>query len=740
LPFPNTFFGNAAAALAICACLLPHPVAEAQQRAPADGLPAAAYAAPYSCPDLTLGAAMPPAPDRSRAPVVIYARELDAGATTLGEARGSVELFRADQHISTERILYDPGEKVVTVPGTLNYEDQQLWFRGRDARYSFTDESGRFSWIDYGLTGSSANGSAELAELVGGHTSILHRVDYTSCPGETPDWQLRARELVLRHEEGVGTARGAKLTFKGVPILYAPWFTFPLDDRRKSGFLYPNLGHNSDTGLEIGVPWYWNIAPNQDATIEPRYYTERGFMLSAEYRFLTRRTRGSMQTDYLPNDKETGEARHRYLFEHSTTPWPRWSTALVADRVSDNRYYQDFGTSLGQTSRQYLRSSAELRGVGRYWNLQLMADDFQVIDESVSPSREPYRRLPRLAYWSDRPLTNSGLSLAVDAELVYFDREVGTTGARADFLPTLYWDLQERWGFLKPSVGYRYTAYDLDPEDPAAEDSPSTGVPIASLDAGLVFDRRMADGDLQTLEPRLYYLYVPYEQQDDQPLFDTGPFTFGISQLFNPNRFAGGDRQGDANQLSMAVSTRRFDGPTGQVLWSLSLGQILYFEPQQVQLEETTPMDRDHSPFLAEFLWRPFSRVSGAAGLQWDWDESQLDLGMVGVQYRGEQGRRASFEYRFRRDRVDQFDFRVFWPINDSWRVLSRVNYSFDDNDLLEFQGGIEYESCCWAVRTVLRRYLKNRDGEHRTAIYVELNLKGLASIGTRSRELFRDQ
>jgi LPS-assembly protein len=682
---------------------------------------------------------MPAAPDRSRAPAIIYARELDAGKTTVGEARGSVELFRADQHITTERLLYDPVSEVVTVPGDLAYEDQQVWFRGREAHYSFAEESGRFSWIDYGLTGSSANGSAELAELLGGHTSILHRVDYTSCPGAEPDWLLQARELELRHEDGLGKARGAKLTFKRVPILYLPYFTFPLDDRRKSGFLYPNLGHNSDTGFEVGAPWYWNIAPNHDATIEPRYYTDRGFMLSGEYRFLTDRTRGSFDGDYLPNDKETHEERHRYLFQHYAAPLDRWDTALIVDRVSDDNYYQDFGTSLGQTSRQFLRSSAELRGVGRYWNLLLMADDFQVIDQAVPPGNEPYRRLPRLAYWSDRPLTDSGLSFALDSELVYFDRVVGATGARVDLLPRIYWDLQNHWGFLKPSAGYRYMAYDLDPESTSGDDSPSTGTPIASFDAGLVLDRHAASGDLQTLEPRLFYLYVPHEQQDDQPLFDTGEFTFGLSQLFNTNRFAGGDRQGDANQLSLAVSTRRFDGSTGQALWSLSLGQIFYFDQQRVQLEDAPTLDEDFSPFLAEFLWRPFSRFSGAAGLQWDWERSQLDLGMVGAQYRGDRGHRAAFEYRFRRDRVDQFDFRIDWPVNDRWHILSRVNYSFDDNDLLEFQGGVQYESCCWAIRTVLRRYLKNRDGDHRNAIFVELNLKGLASIGTRGRELFPD-
>jgi LPS-assembly protein len=692
-----------------------------------------------ACPDLTLGPAMPPAPDRSLAPIVIYATELDAGKTTLGEARGDVDLYRADQHISTGRILYDPSREVVTIPGKVDYRDQQVWFRGQEASYSFLDESGWFSGIDYGLTGSVANGSAERAELVGGQTAILYRLDYTTCQGDKPDWQLNARELELQLDEGMGKARGAKLTFKGVPILYAPYFSFPIDDRRKSGFLYPNLGHASDTGLELGAPWYWNIAPNHDAIIEPRYFSERGFMLSGEYRFLTRHTRGSFDMDYLPNDRKTDQERYRYLFSHYSTPRYRWRTNLVIDRVSDNRYYQDFGTSLGQTSRQFLRSSAELRGVGRYWNFVVTADDFQVIDESVPPGNEPYRRVPRLLYWVDRPLTDSGLSLALDSELVYFDRDVGSIGARADLYPNVYWDLRRHWGFLKPSIGYRFTAYDLDLQGAEGDDTPSNGTPIASMDAGLVFDRRAANGDLQTLEPRLFYLYVPHKQQDDQPLFDTGDFTFGFSQLFNTNRFTGGDRQGDANQLSVAVSTRRFDGPTGQVLWSLSLGQILYFSPREVQLDGAPVMDEDLSPFLAEFRWRPFSRLSATAGAQWDWQGNDLDLGMFGIEYRGDNGRRAALEYRYRKDRVDQFDFRVFWPITEQWRALSRVNYSFSDRDMLEFQAGVEYESCCWAVRTVVRRYLRNRDGDYRNAIYIEFNLKGLASIGTRGRELFND-
>jgi LPS-assembly protein len=690
----------------------------------------------FACPDYTLGAVMPPAPDRSDAPVVIRAQYLDAGQARESEVRGQVELERADQHIATERLLYDPNSGVVTLPGPLDYRDQQVWFHGAEARYSLVEESGFFSLVDYGLTGSSANGSAEWVELIGGHTSRLHQIDYTTCPGDKPDWQLLARELELRHDEGMGSARGARLEFKGVPLLYLPWFTFPIDDRRKTGFLYPGFGHNSDQGFEIGIPWYWNIAPNQDLTLEPRWFSERGFMLGGEYRLLTRRTNGSLEVDYMPDDRQTGEERYRYTLRHTSTPAARWRTDLLLDRVSDANYFQDYGTSLRQTARQFLYSHATLAGVGRYWNFEMTVDDFQVIDESIEARNEPYRRLPRLAYWLDRPLGGTGLTFGLDSELVYFDRDVGVTGARVDLFPNLYWDRYHRWGFVRPRVGYRYRAYQLDYQGLPGDESPSAGTAIASLDAGLVFDRATADGGYQTLEPRLFYLYVPYEDQNQLPVFDSGEFTFGFSQLFNPNRFAGGDRQGDANQLSLAVSTRKFDSHNGSLVWSLGVGQIFYFEPQRVQLDEQETVDEDLSPFLAEFSWHVSPRFRTVAGLQWNWDRSELDLGMLGLRYAND-GLELAFEYRYRTERVDQFDFRVFWPVNERWRVLSRLQYSFADDDLLEIQGGVEYESCCWALRTVLRRYLRNRDGDYRDGIYLELNLKGLAAVGSGPRDLF---
>ena len=723
-------------ALAVCICLLSaSPALPGQDSGEHPDRKATAF----SCPDKNLGPAVPIAPDRSRSPIIIYARELDASKEREGEARGEVELFRLDQHMATEHVLFDPVKETVTLPGAVTYEDQQVWVKGENGHYNFIDESGQFSLIDYGLSGSSANGSADYVEMLGGHTSKYYAMDYTSCPGEEPDWQLFAREMELKHEEGWGVARGAKLIFKGIPIMYAPYFTFPIDDRRKSGFLYPNLAQSSDSGLQIGVPWYWNIAPNQDAILEPRYFSRRGFMLTGEYRYMTRRTNASINFDYMPDDRVSDENRYRYLIRHRAYPRPRWNTEIIVNRVGDDQYYQDFGTSLSETSLQFLRSSGTLTGVGRYWDFELMVDDFQILDESILPQNSPYRRLPRIVYLLDRPIGNSGLFFGLDSELVYFDRDLGVTGARADLYPKVYWNRYSSWGFIKPSLGYRYTGYDLDRDGAPGNESPHRGTMIASLDTGLVFDRTTSKGDLQTLEPRLFYLYVPYKQQDDLPVFDTGEFTFGFSQLFNTNRFAGSDRQGDANQLSLAVTTNHYSGQSGQALWSLSVGQIFYFDQRRVQLRENLPVDEDLSPFIAEFTWHLWSDFSAVAGLQWDWERDRLSVGSMGFNYRGKSGQRVRFEYRFRRDRVNQFDLRFLWPINESWRVLSRVNYSFDDNDMLEIQGGIEYESCCWAVRTVLRRYLKNREGDYRDGIYFELNLKGLTSVGTQSRRLFAD-
>ncbi|MEM1410779.1 MAG: LPS assembly protein LptD [Pseudomonadota bacterium] len=690
-----------------------------------------------ACPGPALAMSIDEVPDRSNAPLDIRAEFFEAQPDSIGQAIGRVELFRADQYLSTEAITYRPDTGDVIAPGTLVYQDSQLELTAESGQFNLLQETGSFNQLDYSLVGSSAQGGAESISLNGSRESQLVDLWFTTCPGDDPEWLLSAKELELKHDEGVGVARGAKLRLGKVPVLYLPWMTFPIDDRRKSGFLYPTIGTANDNGLEFSIPYYWNIAPQQDLTLEPRWFSERGFMLSAEYRFLTRRTYTTIDLDAMPSDRKADDDRWRYLARWNMGINRTWQAGARLERVSDNEFFQDFGGGLAQTSRQFLRSDATIDGAGRYWIFTALLDDFQVIDDAVGPDEEPYSRLPRLTYMLDAPLGKSGFGARLDAEAVYFDRDTGVTGARVDLYPQLAWNANPRWGFFEASAGYRYTAYDLDLNGEAGDSAPDRGTPIFSLDSGIYFDRTTSSGAIQTLEPRIYYLYVPFEAQDDLPDFDTGDLTFGYAQLFHTNRFTGADRQTDANQLTLAASTRTYRSDTGRESWSFNFGQILYFEPPEVTLDKTTPLNQDTSPFLAEFNWHPLDRTSARVGVEWSWEERELNVGVVSLSHQTRNGSALGFRYRFRRDRLDQFDVRYLWPVNENWRLFSRVNYSLDDNELLEGLVGVEYDSCCWAVRVSARRYLRDRNGGSRDALFVELRLKGLGAFGRREPNMF---
>ena len=692
-----------------------------------------------ACPGPSLAPMRNATPDRDAFPITLRASEFDAGDAQVAEARGQVDLRRADQTLTTEVLRYDPETQTITMPGAVQYEDSVLYISGASGHYNFLTESGRFIDVNYGLVGSSANGSADEVLIDSGNHSVLRQLRFTTCPGDNPEWVLTADELELNFDQGIGTAKGAKLKFFDIPILYLPYLSFPIDDRRKSGFLYPFISTANDTGFEFSFPYYWNIASNQDATITPRYFTERGAMLTAEYRFMTRLTSGAVNFDYLPSDKKTRALRYHYRFNHNARLSRRWGSRVLVDRVSDDQFFQDFSNSLAAASRQYLRSKAGVTGSGRYWTFSAIADVFQVVDESVRAFNAPYSRLPRLAFDLDRPLGKLGIRLQLDTELVYFDRDVGTTGSRFDIYPRIEWNIGTSWGYMRPSVGYRYTSYVLDRHGQPGETSPDRGTEIISFDSGLFMEKYRDNGMVQTLEPRLFYLYVPYKNQNELPDFDSAPFTFGFSQLFHSNRFTGADRQSDANQLTIALSTRSIRQSNGDELWSLSFGQIVYFENQRVMPVRGEPLDDSASPFIAEFILHPTRQLSGRVGAQWDWQNSEIDVAMLGVTHKAANGRYLGAEYRFRRDRLDQFDVRYYQPINERWSVLARANYSLQDSDLLAAEAGFEYDSCCWALRVVAKRFLRNRGGDHRDAVYVQLLLKGLTNIGRRSAPLFYD-
>ncbi len=654
---------------------------------------------------------------------------------------GDVIVSRGDQRLQTELVKYNLDEKFLQIPGMLEYEDAGISLRAESAEYLLAEESGVFQVVDYQIDSNNSKGHANNVRVTQGNQLSMDGVVYTTCQGEQPDWQIVAKNISINADTGRGTARSAKLELKGIPVLYTPWLSFPIDDRRQTGFLYPSIGTSNDSGLDLSIRWYWNIASNQDLTLTPRLITDRGFMLGTEYRYMTPRTNNSLDIKYLADDKTTGDDRYRYKLNHFGLINSQWQTKILVDRASDQDYFSDFGNSLIQASLQFLRSQAGITGRGLYWDFELQADDFQVLDKDINPKFGPYSRLPQLRYRLDMPIGKSRFDFRLDSELVAFDHDEGVTGGRADVFGQVLWSFEEAAGFIQPALGYRLTQYSLDSNESFADDSPDRTNLIASLDAGLFFDRTLKNGDQQTLEPRFYYLYVPYENQDNLPDFDTDKMTFGFGQLFHYNRFIGADRQGDANQLTVGLTSRTISSDEGRERFNISLGQIFYFDDQKVQLKPQDPVNKSGtSAFIAESSWYPSQVWATRAGLQWNVDDNALDVGYAGINYHSAKDVQLGFEYRYRVDSVDQFDIRAAVPLSPHWRLMGRWNNDRDEAGTLDAMVGFEYSSCCWAMRLMGRRYLRNNEGETRTGIYLEFELTGLGIIGREPYQLFNDR
>lgn len=647
---------------------------------------------------------------------------------------GKVVLRDLDQELSANEVRYLREPDRVRAAGEVRYRTEDLYLEAERAEIDLASETGSLDAVAYRLREGGGRGTSGRVFLEGKDRSTLQAVSFTTCPlSDSPDWQLQAREMTLDQGAGKGTGRGMELRFKGVPLLYLPYATFPIDDRRKSGFLYPSLGSSNDDGLDVAIPYYWNIAPQMDATLTPRLITDRGAMLGVEYRYLLADASGELAAEYLPDDDRTG--RHRAFAGYRHAGWlsERLRLDLELSHVSDVSYFEDFGNSLSALSRSYLRSNAALTALGDWWQASLSADAFEIVDRNVAGDAEPFDRLPRLRF-SGRRAVGAGLEFSLDAEAVAFERDFGIEGTRVDLVPRIGYPFYRPAFYLEPQLALRHTAYDLDRAD---DDSPDRTTALASVVGGLFFDRRLPDGGQQTLEPRFHYLYVPFEDQTTLPVFDSRELTFDFGQLFRSNRFSGADRQADANQLALAVTTR-VSGGDGREWLEASVGAIVHFRDQRVQLAGRRAADAATSPLVAELHYRPSDLWRASLGFQFDPDDGDFDRTVVAVQNRAPSGRLLNLAYRRRGNLVRQVDASFLAPLSERWSLVGRANYSFLADTELETLIGFEYDSCCWALRGFFRRYLRNQRGEKRNGLYLELELKGLGSLGRRTDQLLQ--
>ena len=665
--------------------------------------------------------------------VHVYANRVDITDKDKTTFTGAVVARQGARQLEADRATYWRGADRFEAIGNVRYFNDSFVVTADGARLKLDDSTGYLDNTQYRLGSRHARGAARRIELQGPQRARLSRASYTTCDSAHPDWELRSDDIELDRADGQGTARDVVVRFKGVPFLYLPYIRFPITDERMSGFLFPNVGTSSQSGTDLSVPYYWNIAPDRDATITPRYLSKRGAMLQGEFRYLNQGNRGEVHAADLPNDKLTGTDRQLLSWQHAGTPDAGWSTDVNFNYVSDPAYFQDLGSNLSTASVTHLERRADLAYNSRDWKLLTRVQGFQTLSGT-----SPYERLPQLTLTSVAPQPDNTLNYLFSGELVHFAHaDLKPTGTRLDLQPGVSLPYRTAAGFAVPKLVLRHTQYQLTDQASGTDSVLSRDTPIASLDTGLYFERDASLGGtpmIQTLEPRLYYLYVPYRRQDQIPIFDTGRYDFSFSQLFRDNRFSGPDRQGDANQLTAALTTRLLRRKDGTELFNASLGQIFYFDNRRVTLPGQ-PVETNNRSSLVAGATARFSPAWYLSGnIQWDPAQRQTEQGSARLQYQPDPRRVVNLAYRYRRGLLENTDVSFMWPLGRHWRGFARWQYSLRDELTQEQLVGVQYDSCCWDVRLLSRRYINTLDAQTNRAIYLEFELKGLSSFGDRKR------
>ncbi len=653
---------------------------------------------------------------------------------------GGVLVQQGERLAGAESASFDAETMALRLDGGVRYEDPSTQINSDSAELSYASGHIRFEGAEFTLSGGAARGAASALEINQQGRLELDDVTYTTCPPGSNDWLLEAGDIDLDTVNGSGTAKNVKIRFQGVPILYAPYFSFPIGDARKSGVLAPEFGSAGRSGRAMSVPYYWNIAPNYDATFTPRLLTDRGLQVQNEFRYLTERHNGALRVDYLPDDNLVNSDRHSLDVKHRTLFASGWRNLIDYRDVSDSRYFEDLGGSLSISSITHLNRSVQFDYYGEHWSVLGRFQEYQTIDETIDPEDQPYRRLPQIrvnASWPDQPL---GLRYGFDGELVYFDRGVpnSVTGWRFDAAPQIELPVEDAGWFITPGVILEYTRYELNNVEPGQPADPTRTLPIASLDTGMILERTMRSsrGRTQTLEPRILYVHVPHREQSGLPVFDTIVPDLNFVQLYRKNRFLGVDRIADTDQLSIGITSRILDISTGKEVVTATIGQALYLSEQGVSLPGQPLTFSKSTDYIAEVRFLLYENLNFDLGYQWGTGNSGTTQSEARIQYRPQSNKILNLAYRFRKESLEQGDVSWSWPVSKSWNFVGRYNFSFRDNEVLEQLFGIEYESCCWGLRLVTRRHISTRDGTRDSSFGIQLILKGLTSLGTKADRL----
>jgi LPS-assembly protein len=617
----------------------------------------------------------------------------------------------------------------VIARGNVVLSDSNFSMKSPQVNYNLNDKSGTIKNAEYALGTEGAHGKSSKITLLDQNNLQLNDATFTSCPINDNSWHLATSDLKLNKKTQIGTAKNVTFNIGKVPVFYFPWLKFPINNQRLSGFLSPSVRLQTNAG--ISIPYYFNLAPNYDATIRLTTLKNRGFQIDNEFRYLTQNHKGELSYTFIPNDKSYNDEKRDYFkVEHKTIINKTTKLKLNAEGVSDEEYFDDFSTSLETSTRPALQRRLEIVQSESPWTFSAAIEDYQILDID----EDPYSKLPELKLKYAPKKGPKDFKFELNSELTYFDKKDDITGTRAD----VKLKLSQKWGqeswYFKPSISVAHTLYSL---DNAIDKSRINRIlPTISLDTGLFFDRDVTKKNVnesytQTIEPRLFYTYTPYKNQSNIPIFDTARTNFSESnQLFLENRFTGKDRVADTNQLTFAVSSRIQDRNNGNEVFKVTLGQVFNFNDRKVTLPGGTILTGKRSDLLLELAGRVNDRFRLASTINLRSDDKSISNYDLRLNYQDKKKRIANLSFRKLNTELEQISFSGALPINDKWSMVASIDQDTKNNRNLESLLGVEYQDCCWKTRLVVKRYLTLDNVTYENPVFIEFELKGLGNIG----------
>lgn len=640
---------------------------------------------------------------------------------------GNVVIQQKDKRIETELAEYTKTTEQIDAKGKIRFVTPNIQVKSEVAHFNLKTDQALLQQSQYQSLTSRARGKASSIEISTPNITELSNATYTTCDPENSDWLLSANSIKLDNNTQQGHAKHVVVRFKDVPFFYFPYLRFPLGEKRLSGFLFPYIGSSNEDGNEIKIPYYWNIHPQIDATITPWYMSKRGLLLHSEFRYLTEQSHGTLTAEYLDDDKVFNANRERLHWKHQSQSSSGWQTNAEYNYAADNSHLIDFNDDLNISSTTYLVRTGSLAYNATNWLMNIKAEDHQILSGANS-----YKRLPQVTLASRYAIRDNEINYALQSEVVRFDHDDNKViGDRLHLKPSIYYPLRTAAGFIEPKISAQYSSYNL--KQTSGEKHLSRTVPTFSLNSGLFFERdsQFFDVDyIQTLEPQLFYVYVPYKDQSALPVFDTSAYSFNVNQSFTDYRFNGVDRVGDDNRLTAALATRFIDQSNGQEKFMARVGQIYYFADRKVQLPSVAVDSHSQSHLIAELKthFQAYGQWGLSSQTEWDpkLDESVISSNQLYYNYNKFN---FDFAHRYQRNTLETREIKVNWQISPSWQLLTNNLYDLRSEHIIENLLGINYESCCWGLQlSAKERYITSTQTDR--GIYLKLILKGLGGFG----------